>query len=65
MHYTGMVVTSITVQSQPEPGCNSCNYIHYMTNYMLPKVLMVCNCKSLRRSVLGFARRQEDNKSAP
>ncbi len=26
---------------------------------------VVCNCKSLRRSVLGFARRQEDDKSAP
>jgi hypothetical protein len=32
------VVTSITVPLHP--GCNACNYMHYMTNYMLPKMLM-------------------------
>ncbi len=37
MHY--MVVTSITVPLHS--GCNSCNYIHYMINYMLSKMLMV------------------------
>ncbi len=33
-----MVVTSITVPLHPE--CNGCNYIHYMTNYMLSMRLM-------------------------
>jgi hypothetical protein len=47
MHY--MLVVSITVPLHP--ACKTCNYIHYMLNYMLPMMLMcmcwyirVCNC---------------------
>lgn len=33
-----MVVVSITVPLHP--ACKTCNYIHYMLNYMLPMMLM-------------------------
>ncbi len=40
MHY--MVVTSITVTVPLHP----CNYIHYMTNNMLPKMLMSASLRA-------------------